>query len=339
MNRIHFFSRRAVLPLLLLWGLLLAASGCRQPESSSGAASARRVPADADAATSAAATTAPELAGAQPVPAATESPRRVISLSPNITESVFAMGAQDLLVGVTDFCRYPPEARAIQSCGGWSNPNYEVISRLQPDLILILGEHVKVREFASGRGIRLLSVTMDGRDTILGGIRQIGAVLGRAEAARALVRRIDADLAGIARELAADPRAKTPPRVFISVERKAGSLNGMYSAGAGSFLGDALRLAGGANILADVRQPYPQVSKESLIARHPDAILELTTLNQLSSQERRQLISDWQLMPSIPAVKNGRIHILTDECLLIPGPRLPQVVRTIKNALYPPAAR
>ncbi len=176
---------------------------------------------------------------------------------------------------------------------------------------------------------------MDGLDSILAGIVTIGKALGRDDAATSLTSRIKHELAQIENELAADPRSGQRPRVFISVERQWGSLSGIYSAGAGSFLDDALRLAGGINILGDVTQPYPQVSKEILLARQPEMILEFSTLAELRQSERRQLLADWQLLASIPAVRNGRIEILTDDSLLIPGPRFPHVVRTIKDVLYP----
>ena len=259
-------------------------------------------------------------------------PRRVVSLSPNITESIFAIGAGDLLVGVSDFCNDPPAARTLRRCGGWANTNFEVLVDLRPDLILVLGQHRKVRRFGEERGFPVRGVSMDSVATISTGLLELGRLLGREEAATSLTARIKAELSELQRELTArsvDHR----PTVFVSIGRRPGSLAGIHTSTGGSFLDEAITLAGGRNVFADVRTYYPQASKESIVQRRPEVILELGVEQGLTARQKRALIEDWSDLPSLPAVKSGRIYALEGNDLLIPGPRLPEIVRRFRAAL------
>lgn len=273
--------------------------------------------------------------GAAPVVAGP--PKRVVSLSPNITESVFALGAGDLLVGVSDFCDYPPQVRSLKRCGAWSNTNYEVLSVLHPDLILVLGRHEKVREFGKERGIAVEGVNMDSAVTITSELLRLGRLLGREDAATSLTSRINAELAALKADLDKQPN-RHHPSVLISIGRKPNSLADILTATGGSFLDEAITLAGGKNVFGDIRQYYPQVSKETIIVRRPEVILELTGGTNLTADQNRALIDDWKILPSIPAVQNGRIYVLPESYLSIPGPRVPQIVRRFRDVLYPDLA-
>lgn len=265
-------------------------------------------------------------------------PRRIVSLSPNITESIFALGAGHLLVGVTDFCHYPPEARKLRHCGAWAGTNYEALDDLRPDLIVVLGQHQSVRKFGAERGFRVAGVTMDSVASISTGLRQLGQLLGREEAATSLTARLAADLARLQKERDATPPHHRPT-VFVSIGRRPGSLAGIHTSTGGSFLDEALTLAGGRNVFGDIKSYYPQASKESLVLRQPEVILELTMSAAMTREQQRQLVTDWSGLPSIPAVRSGRIYVLSGDDLLIPGPRLPEIVRSFRAALYPaPAA-
>ena len=262
-----------------------------------------------------------------------EEPRRIVSLSPNLTQTIFALGAGERVVGVGDFCNDPPAALRLPRVGGWSNPNYEVITALEPDLIVVLGRHEKVAEFARRRKIPLAQIPMDSVATIRSGTLELGRLLVREDAATSLTARFDAQLADFRRQLerhAGRPRA----RVYLSLTRKPGSLADLFTASGDSFLDEALRLAGGENIFHDVKQRYPQVSKESLVARCPEAILEIEAGARLSESQRRQLVDDWRGLSSIPAVRDGRIEILTDDILLLAGPRFPEIVEQLRKALW-----
>src|SRR5690606_34685338 len=109
------------------------------------------------------------------------------SLAPNVTETIFALGAGDRVVGVSQFCEWPPEARERRRCGGIADPNLEVIAALQPDLIVIQFDNPQTRRFAETRGIWIEEVRMDNVASVREGIARLGALLGREDAATSLI--------------------------------------------------------------------------------------------------------------------------------------------------------
>jgi iron complex transport system substrate-binding protein len=264
--------------------------------------------------------------------AAGEPPQRVISMAPNLTESVFAIGAGDKLVGVTSLCRYPGAVQGIRRCGGWSDPNFEVITALKPDLILVQEVHRAVVDFAEPRGIAVCSVpVMDNLKTLREGILLLGGALDAEDGATSAVARLDAALTELSAETA---RHENRPRVFLSLSRSPGSLAGIMTVSGGSFMDEALKLAGGENIFGDLDDFYPQVSRESLIARRPEIILEVRGDNTIADDLAERLRADWRTLGSIPAVRNGRIELVAGDHMMIPGPRFPLIVRDLQTALY-----
>ena len=267
-------------------------------------------------------------------------PQRAISMGPNITETVFMLGAGKRLVGVSEFCRWPAEVNQLKRCGGLLNPNLETIRSLDPDLILIQFGNPALEEFARSRSIPLKQVKMDSLQSIQEGILELGNVFGCRDRATSLTLSIDKEMEGLKDELATKGITKEQyPKVFLSIGRSVGSLGDITTASSKSFLGEALRLAGGANVFDDLSQSYAQVSKESIVARRPQIILEIQAGADLTPRHRQMFLDGWQALPSIPAVQTGRIAVLTESYLEVPGPRLPQIVRALRQAIYPDLER
>lgn len=257
--------------------------------------------------------------------------RRIVSIGPNVTETIYALRAQDRLVGVSDFCRIPTTS-SLRRVGGPATPKFETISALRPDLIVMQFATPKIKSFAAERGIALAEVHMDSIATIERDIGRLGELLGREDGATSLTASMRRDLNDLKRRVDAIPQASRP-LVFLSVDRQAGTLAGVLTASNKSFLGEALKLAGGRNAFGEMKAAYPEISRESLVARRPDTILELCG-HAVEPVERRQLTKDWESMGSLPAVANGRIRVIGGEDLLVPGPRLAQTIRAIHDALY-----
>jgi len=256
---------------------------------------------------------------------------RIICMAPNVTECVFALGCGERVVGVTDFCSYPPEARTKARVGGLVNPNLERIVALGPDLVIVQGRHEKVAEFCRQRQTPLFRVEMNDLASIYSGLMALGARLGCRSRAERLCAEIRQTLESIDGHVAGKPR----PRVFLCLGRRPGSLTGLYTTGAKGFLSEILDLAGRENIFADAVTGYPQVSKEALLKRAPDVIIETYPGQELSDAGRRRLMADWQSMPTLPAVRNGRVYLLTEDYLLVPGPRVVLCARRLAGVLHP----
>ncbi len=261
-------------------------------------------------------------------------PQRIICLAPNITEAVFALGAGDRVVGVSQYAAYPPEATSKPRVGALYNPALERLVMLRPDLVIIQQKHEKVESLCRQRGIPVLTVSMTSVESIQAGIRTLGERLDRRETARALCSRIERDLADVERRVAGKP----PVKVFLCLGRTPGSLKGLFTVGSRSFLSELIEVAGGQNIFADVQKEYPQVSAESLLARAPEVIIETYPSQELSQARRQRLLKDWRVMSALPAVREGRISFVTDDYVLLPGPRIGRIAERLAELLHAEAA-
>lgn len=257
-------------------------------------------------------------------------PERVICATPAITEIVFALGCGDQIAGVSTYATYPPEATRKPVIGGWMNPNRERLLVLEPDLMLTQGEHPALRQFADAYAIPLFSVRLETVADIPAGVETISRMLHQPERGLPLAADLRAALARI-RERVQD---RPVQRTVLLFGRAPGALNALATAGAGTFLDEVLVMAGGSNLFADAKGSYPQISKESLITRQPDVILELHPGVQDALMTRR-LLEDWQEFSSLPAVRDARVHILTEDYLLVPGPRVILLAEKIAGLLHP----
>lgn len=258
-------------------------------------------------------------------------PQRIICAAPNIVETIYALGEEKRIVGISDFVTYPPEALKIVSVGGMIDPNFERILQLQPDLVIIQGAMQKHRDFCEEKKIPLLRVDMESIDSIFEGIRSIGETIGCREKAEQLIRKKKNILDEIRQKTLLDPRR---PSVFICLGRRAGSLASIFTVHPASFVDELLTIAGGSNIFGDVKGRYPQISKEALLQRNPEIILELHPGEELSVEGVKTLKEDWRAMPGLSVAASGQIYVVTDDYLLVSGPRLSETAERLYNLLH-----
>jgi len=263
-----------------------------------------------------------------PYPSREDASLRILSLSPNVTEILFRLGLADQVVGVTDFCRHPPEAEEKPKVGGLLNPSLERMFALDPNLAILLPAHGDLPKKLSSRGIRSLVVRNDTVEDVLQSIRAIGEETGKAEAAGALIDSMEAAVAAI--QSGPPPRAR---RAMIVVGRAGGTIDDVSVAGTGTFLDQLLRMAGGKNVFDRSVVPYPQPGLEEIVHRNPEVILELRPEGVDAAVESRAALSAWSLLPDLEAVKRGNVFVLTEEYLVVPGPRFDQALERIAEAL------
>jgi iron complex transport system substrate-binding protein len=170
--------------------------------------------------------------------------------------------------------------------------------------------------------------------SIRDGIIQLGHLLNRQAAADELVLYIDATLDAVT-----PPPGMTPPRTLVCIGRTPGSLQGIYSLGQHDFLAQLLTKAGGQNLFDDVERRYPMVSKEAILSRQPEIIIDTFPGVALTASQRQRVKDDWQAFPTLPAVRNNRVFVLTDEYLHIPGPRVAQTARKLAEICQAGAVR
>jgi iron complex transport system substrate-binding protein len=259
-----------------------------------------------------------------------KSPQRIVCGSPAVTEIVFALGCADRVIGVSDYSVYPPEVKQKESIGGWINLNRERLLVLKPDIIVTQGKHESLAAFATEYNIRFHSVKLNTLKDVYTAIDSIANTLQTSERGTKLKSQLREAIEFVRQNVA---EAQTI-RVLLLFEHTPGSLAGLSTVGPGTFLDEIIGMAGGTNIFADAKGAYPQVSKESLLIRKPEVILEISP-GGLPKETVNRLRADWQALKGIPAVESGRIYYLTNDFLLIPGPRVGQAVLDISKAIHP----
>jgi iron complex transport system substrate-binding protein len=271
-------------------------------------------------------------------------PQRIVCLAPSVTEMVFALGGGERVVAVSDYCAGPAAALTLPRVGGFANPNYERILALQPDLVLTIGEARRLQRFCAARSIPCRALNIERLADVARGLTSLGELLGRPSEAAARVAQLETGLAAV-RARVADRRAI--PTLLV-VSRSPGTLRGLMTANGDSFLSELLTLAGGRNCFADASRRYFTPSQEAIFAAAPEVILELqpTTDHWVASDSRRpmgnaqrhRLLADWRALPALPAVRNHRLYVLTDQRLLIPGLHLVKTATAFARILHPEAS-
>lgn len=254
----------------------------------------------------------------------------VISLAPNVTETIFAIGEGSQVIGVSDYDDYPPRVERLPQLGGYIDPDLEQIALLRPALIFVPGRHEKVTSFGEQHGITVANVHMDSLATIDAGIETVGRTLGAVEEATALRARMVAELDTIRQAVESFER----PKVLIVLGRERGSLRNLQTVGGTSFISELVEIAGGDNIYGDEDKPYIEASKETILVEAPDVIIEIHAGRSYTKKQTDALFSDWLALDGVPAWKSGRIYLFTDSHMLRPGPRIPDVARQIAKKLH-----
>jgi iron complex transport system substrate-binding protein len=258
--------------------------------------------------------------------------RRIVSLSPSITECLFALGLGERVVGVTDFCEYPPEAQSRSKVGGYYDLNYEAIVALRPDLVVCLPEHAEyVRDL--GR-LGLLHLTVDHRQaaTILESLKTIGRTCGASERAEALVRELRRRIETVQRR-AIDERR---PRVLVCVGRNLGSptIDEVYIAGRRSFYDGLITLAGGVNVY-DGPLAFPRLTGEGLLRLQPEIIIDTVTDPSEDDRPEAEVLQQWNSLADLPAVQQKRVFLFQEDFAVIPGPRFVQILEKMAAIIHP----
>jgi iron complex transport system substrate-binding protein len=251
-------------------------------------------------------------------------PQRIVSLAPSNTEVLYALGLGARVVGVTEFCDYPPEVKEKPKIGGFSKIDLERVVSLNPDLVLATNIHAKsVVPELEKRGITVVVVEPKNVNDVLNKIALVGKLTGATESATKLTAQMQARIDAVTSKVAT---AKAKPRVYYEIDKT------FFTAGPGSFIDDMIVQAGGTNIAADAKTAYPQLTAEAIIAKDPEVIL-LGSMNYGETPEVVRARPGWA---NITAVKTGRLIPITDENVIVrPGPRIVEGLELIARALYP----
>jgi iron complex transport system substrate-binding protein len=249
---------------------------------------------------------------------------RIVSLAPSITETVYVLGDGERLVGVTDYCDYPPEATRKPRVGGISTPSFEAILALRPDLVVATSEsnYAEHVERLTSLGLPVYVIRPVDFETTLESIERVGEVLGQAAAARARVVAMRRDADAIARAVAGAPR----PRVLYVVWP-----NPLIAPGRGTLITELIERAGGESVTRAEPLPYPRLSLETVVERRPDRII----VGRHGQATVEELLRGWERLGSISAAREGRVYGVDGDLVHRPGPRMIEALRALARVIHP----
>ncbi|MEX2263889.1 MAG: cobalamin-binding protein [Bryobacteraceae bacterium] len=261
-------------------------------------------------------------------------PRRIVSTSPSITETLFALGLGSRVAGVSTHCHYPPEVKSIPKVGGYVKPNVETILSLRPDLVIVQRAAHDLANQLARFNIRVAEVEPENLTEALQSIRAIGKAAGVETRAEQLVADIRARLDSLRLRTEKLPRRSL---LFI-VGRTPGRLDGIVAVGSGSYLNELIRIAGGRNALADALPAYPRISLETIIRLNPDVILDMGSMADtavVTEEHKQSVLAMWKSQPMLKAVAGGRLFPVASDIYVVPGPRMIDAAVSFAQMLHP----
>ena len=250
---------------------------------------------------------------------------RIVSLAPNLTEIVFAVGAGDRLVGRTKYCDYPAEVKSVAEIGDTMTPSIERIIALKPQVVLV-STASQLEAFTKQLDEQRIAVYVTNPhslEEVFRSIATLGDLFGTRERAEKLV----SDLRRRADVVSAAVGATKPVTVFYQVSNEP-----LYTIGRESYLTDLVRRAGGVSVTADVPTSFPRFSGEAALAARPEAII-LPTGGSMGTANSNVAAA----LKSSPAVLSNRVYKLNEDHLSRPGPRLVDGLEEMSRALHPEA--
>lgn len=256
-------------------------------------------------------------------------PLRLVSLAPSLTETVYALGRGDWLVGVTEVCDYPPEARSKPKVGGIAAPSLERIVSLAPDLVLTTaeGNSRNTLEQLGRLGIATFALKPDNYAGVIESIAVLGRVLREEPAAAQVVRSIQDRVLAVRTMVAGRPQ----PRVLYLIWSEP-----LIAAGPATYINDLLSLAGGRNIVQERTIPYPRLDWEQVVGGTPDVILvadhraDADRVGSAAAATPRE----WQAWKAVPAIRAGRVVPIPGNTVLRPGPRVGEGLARLAQAIH-----
>lgn len=319
------FWRTGTLALLFV---SFASSGCREapgdPHRESRSAALPSSIAEAQAATTGPVMTVTDRLGRRVDFSAL--PQRIVSLSPSLTEILFAVGAGDRIVGATQYCDYPPEAEDIPRVGGGTmeSLNQETIVSLGPDLVLCKGDsHEPLLRNLERLGIPALALGPETMAELYGHTRMLGQLTGNSQRAESMVKTMQQRVAAVSDRIPEGER----PTVFYQVWD-----DPLMTAGPRSYIGELLRLAGARSLFEESEIRYPKVSPEVVVAGNPDVIIAPATHATPVTVESILARPGWS---QVRAVQEKRVYVIDRNHISRCGPRLVNALEEIVGVLYP----
>jgi iron complex transport system substrate-binding protein len=264
----------------------------------------------------------------EPTEAVADGRLRIVSMAPNLTEILFALGLDEEIVGVTRHCNYPPQALTKPQVGTFWQPDIEAVLAARPALVvtLSLAQQRPLAEQLDRIGCAVLTVEdFESLPQLYDGILAIGQAVGRTEQAEAMAARVRAGQEAMLARYA----GPAPPKVLWVIQRQP-----LRVAGTKTFVNEMIEAVGGVNAIGATVNVYPPISAEDVIAAWPDVIIEPANMPDLREVQARSAETFYAAFRRVPAVKNGRVYVLDGDLVSRLGPRLDEGLDAIARCVW-----
>jgi len=254
-------------------------------------------------------------------------PQRIVSLAPNITEILFALGLDSKIAAVSNNCDYPPEALDKPKIGSFFKPGVEVILSHKPDLVITLwfAEQKSVAGSLKRLGIDTVTVKLEEVDELIPAINKIGKAAKCPQKAEDLAHKINNEIQKVREKY----RSGNKPKVLWLVQNEP-----VRAAGKKTFINEIIELAGGQNAVSSTPMQYPQLGSENLLTCGAEVIIHSAMNPDNMEKEKNDAEKIWMKFPNLPAVKNNRINVINPNTTLRLGPRLPEGIKLIAKLIH-----
>ena len=255
-------------------------------------------------------------------------PTRIVSLAPNLTEILFALGLDEEIAAVSNGSDYPPEAAKKSKVGTFWQPNTEAIIASKPDLVITLWfeQQKSVADSLNRLGYEVLTLKIEKIEELLTAIQNIGTATGCRQRSDELAENISTQLDDLKSKLSLTNKVKMLWVVQVEPLRVAGR---------NTFINELIELAGGENAIGPTISQYPQIGTEELLVCGAQAIIQSAMGKSNISEQQQAAETFWSKWSSLPAVKNNRIYVVEPDTTLRLGPRLPQGIEIVARCLHP----
>ncbi len=255
-------------------------------------------------------------------------PYRIVSLAPNLTEILFALGLEEQIVGISNDSDYPPEAANQKKIGTFWQPSTEAIIACKPDLVITLWfeQQKAVADSLERLGYKILSLKIEKIEELLTAIQEIGTITDCKPQAEQLLEKLNGQLNDLQLRLGSANKVKVLWVVQVEPLRIAGR---------DTFINELIKLGGGENAIGDTLQQYPPIGTEEILTCGAEVIIQSAMGTGDMADQQREAEKFWSRWENVPAVKNNKIYVVEPDTVTRLGPRLYQGVELIARCLHP----
>ena len=261
-----------------------------------------------------------------------QTPQRIVSISPSVTEILYGIEAWPHVVAVSQYCSYPDDVKNKPRVSGWDKTNLEQLTALKPDLVIgVAAQAPFLQDKLNGLGIRSLFVKSETLNDVYASIGEIGKVSGHEQQAAELLVKTKAEIEAVRKAVANRQQLK----ILCVVDRVPGTIRELYTATRGSYLDELITIAGGESIAPAAEHGWGKITKEAAVSLNPEVIIDMVQSSKGDFGE--DPIAVWRELSEVRAVQNQRIYPITDPLVIHPSQFVGHTAQVFARAIHPEA--